>query len=458
MLAAFSPSATMLIGARALLGIAGATLTPSTLALIGNMFRDPRQRSLAIGLWLVCFMGGMAIGPLVGGAMLEHFWWGSVFLLGVPVMLVLLLSAPLLLPEYRAPQAGRLDLTSVALSLATILPVIYGLKELAKHGAHALPLVAIVVGAAIGVAFVFRQRGLVARQAVPFLDLRLFANRGFSIALGSMFAITLTGALMMFIAQYLQLVVGLPPFRAGLWMLPAAAASMAGFLLAPLVARRVRPAYLIGAGLGVSVAGALLLTQIGTTSGLPILVAGFVMMNLGSAPLVALSADLVVGSVPPEKAGAAASVLETSSELGFALGIATLGSVGTAVYRSQIDRAVPAGVPIDAVATARDSLAGATAAAGMLPDPLAAALLTAARDAFAGGMHTVAALSAALLLAVAILVLAMLRHLRPIGAAAGAEPHGGAAPGAERPPLRRRRSGGSAQAAVPTGAPWRAGV
>ena len=182
--AAYSSSAEMLIAARTLLGVAGATLMPSTLALISNMFKDPKQRAVAIAVWMSCFMGGTAIGPVVGGVMLQVFWWGSVFLIGVPVMVVLLVASPLLLPEYRDRSAGRLDLASVALSLATILPIIYGLKELAKDGLAVGPLAAIAAGAVVGVVFLRRQR----RLDDPMLDLTLFQNRSFSAGLGVMLA------------------------------------------------------------------------------------------------------------------------------------------------------------------------------------------------------------------------------------------------------------------------------
>lgn len=410
-LAAFSQSAGMLIAARALLGIAGATVSPSTLALISNMFRDHKQRSLAIGIWLTCAMGGMALGPVVGGAMLEHFWWGSVFLLGVPVMLLLLITAPLLLPEYRHPESGRIDLTSVVLSLGAILPVIYGLKQSANHGLQIVPLLSILAGLAVGVLFVFRQRGLTS----PLMDLRLLESPGFGAALGGMFGITLTGATMLFIAEYLQFVQGMSPLETAFCMLPGVVASMTGMLISPLIARRIRPAPLIAAALVVSATGCLMLSRVEAVSGLRTLVIGYILVNMGPTPFQSLASDLVVGSAPPEKAGSAAAMLQTSCEFAFALGIAALGSLGTVVYRHQVAGAIPSGIAASAAEAARDSLAGAMAAAEGLPEQISSALMAGAREAFTSGMHAVAAASGAIMIGIAILALTRLRHVRPIG-------------------------------------------
>jgi MFS transporter, DHA2 family, multidrug resistance protein len=423
-LAAWSTSPEMLIAARALLGIAGATLTPSTLSLITNLFADPRQRASAVGIWAGCFVVGAIIGPIVGGLLLESFWWGSVFLLGVPAMALLLLVGPRLLPEYRNPEAGRLDLASVALSLGAVLPVIYGLKELARGGWQPLPVTAIAAGLAVGVAFARRQRAL----ADPLLDLGLFANRAFSVTLASMLAYSmLSGGTMVWVAQQLQLVEELSPLRAGLALVPGMVAAIASFQLAPLLARRIRPAWLFAGGLAVAVAGLLVVTQTSATGGLAVLVGGFVLASFGGGPLVALGTNLVVGSAPPQKAGSAAGVAQTGNELGYALGIAVLGSIGTVVYRTQLTDHLPTGIPAQAAETARESLAGATAAAGSLPDQLAGGLQVVAREAFTSGLHAVAAVAALVLAGVAILILATLRHLPPLG---HAQPDGslGAAP------------------------------
>lgn len=427
-LAAFSPSAPTLILSRALLGVAGATIAPSILALITNMFRDAGQRAFAISIWMVCFMSGMTVGPLVGGFMLEHFWWGSVFLLGVPAMLLLLATAPSLLPEYRDASAGRLDLLSVALSLLAILPVIFGLKEIAKNGPSLVPVLAALVGFGFGLGFVVRQ----GRLADPLLDMRLFSNRAFATAVGSMFGITMTGAIMLFISQYLQLVLGLSPLRAGLWLMPGVAASVVGFMLAPLIAQRVRPAPLIACGLVVAAIGLVVIMQAGGAWGLAALVTGFALTNIGCTPLVTLSSGIVVGSAPPEKAGSAAAMSETSAELGFALGIAALGSVGTAVYRHLIGVDLPAGLTPEGFAAARDTLAGAIVAASSLDDTAAATLLDSARAAFIGAMRIVALVSAAIVLCLAAIDLVLLRHVRPIGQGAAPHPQPAKSPPADR--------------------------
>lgn len=411
LLAAFAPNAWTLIAARALLGIAGATVAPSTLALISSMFRNPKQRSLAIGIWMMCSMGGMALGPVLGGMLLNHFWWGSVFLLSLPIMLILVLTGPVLLPEYRHPQTGPLDVTSVWLSLLAILPVIYGLKQIAKYGLQIAPLLFVFAGLVFGVFFVTRQK----RLTSPLLDLRLFANRGFSSALGGMFGITFTGATMLYIGQYLQFVKGLSPLEAGLFMLPGAIASMAGMLLSPLAARLMRPARLIGGGLLISATGCLFLTQVGSDSGLTYLVIGYVLFNLGAAPLPSLSSDLVIGSVSPAKAGSAAAMLQTSGEFAFALGIAVLGSIGTVVYRSQVTSSIPANLPESSAQLSRDSLTGAIETAKSLTVEAGTSLFEGATKAFMGGFHAIAAVSGVIMLGIIVLVAIQFRHLRPIG-------------------------------------------
>jgi DHA2 family multidrug resistance protein-like MFS transporter len=429
-LAAFSRSAEMLIATRALLGIAGATLAPSTLSLIRNMFLDSDQRTFAIGVWATSFSAGAAIGPLAGGFLLEHFWWGSVFLLAVPVMALLLVLGPLLLPEFRDPQAGRLDLTSAALSLAAVLAVIYGLKQVAQDGLGWLPVLSVAAGVAAGAAFARRQREL----ADPLIDLGLFRAPAFSVSLAAfMLSIFVIAGIFLFLAQYLQLVLGLSPLQAGLWTVPSAGGLIAGSMLAPLIVRRVRPAFVMAGGLALSAVGFGMLIQVNAASGLAILVIGSVVFSLGVAPVGTLASDIIVGSAPPERAGAASGISETSAELGGALGIAVLGSVGTAVYRSEVTGAVPADVPPAAAEAARDTLGGAVAAAEELPDPLGAELLDAAREAFTQALQLTAITSAAIVVGVAILAAVVLRDVRKGSGPEGQPEPGGAIAGGKVP-------------------------
>ena len=408
-LAAFSTSAEMLIASRALLGIAGATLAPSTLSLIRSMFLDPGQRTFAIGVWATSYSVGAAIGPLLVGILLEYFWWGSVFLLAVPIMVLLLVVGPVLLPEFRDPEAGRLDLLSAAQSLAAVLLVIYGLKKFAENGLGWPPAVSMLAGLGIGVLFVHRQR----RLTDPLIDLRLFRVPAFSASLGAYTLGTLVAfGIYIFIAQYLQLVLGLSPFQAGLATVPSMGAFIVGSMVVPAIARLVRPAYLMAGGMVIAAVGFGVLTQVDRTSGLTVLITGSIIYSLGISPVVILATDLIVGSAPVERAGAASAISETSSELGGALGIAIFGSIGTAVYRRAMWAAVPGSVPPEAMEAARSTLGGAVAVAAQLPNGLGAELLGTAREAFTQAFRLTAALSAAVALITALLATALLRRVR----------------------------------------------
>jgi DHA2 family multidrug resistance protein-like MFS transporter len=382
--AAFSTSAPMLIASRAVLGVAGATLMPSTMALIRNMFPDPREMGTALGVWMTCFLGGLAIGPLVGGVMLEQFWWGSAFLLGVPFMALLLITGPFLLPEYRDASAGRLDLTSVGLSLAAILPAIYGLKELAREGAGPIPIAAIVVGIGFAIVFVRRQ----SRLADPLLDLRLLRQRAFSAALATNLVLGIVMAGTSFVATlYLQMVAGLTPLAAGLWLVPQNVAMAIGFLAAPRLAGRFGTTRVVTSGLVVAGVGLLVMSRVPAVDGVAWVVGAFVITAVGIAPAMALMMGLVLGSAPPEKAGSAASLNETSGEFGIALGVASLGTLAAILYRSML--AIPTSVPADAAGAAREGLATALVAASQLPAPAGAELVEAARFAFTAGLNGV---------------------------------------------------------------------
>ncbi len=419
LLAAFSTSAEMLIASRALLGIAGATIAPSTLSLIRTLFEDPGQRTFAVGVWITAYSLGGAIGPLLGGALLEFFWWGSVFLLALPVMALLLVLGPVLLPEYRDPDAGRLDLVSAALSLVAVLAVVYGLKQMAQDGLGALPVVAIAGGLILGVLFVRRQ----ARLADPLIDLQLFRVPAFSASLAvyTLGILVLFGSFL-FIYQYLQLVLELSPLEAGVVTLPSFVAFVAGSMLAPAFVKRVRPAYVMAAGLAVAAVGLLGLTQVGVESGVGVLIATSFVYSLGIAPVFTLTNDLILGAAPPERAGSASAISETGAELGGALSIAILGTIGTAVYRVEVDDGIPASVPPEEAETARDTLGGAVAVSRELTDAVAGPVLDAARAAFTQGLHVVALVSAILAALAAVGVAVFLQKVRAVShdpAAAG---------------------------------------
>jgi DHA2 family multidrug resistance protein-like MFS transporter len=417
-LAAFAPSANMLIAARALLGIAGATLAPSTLSLIRNMFHDTRQRTFAIGVWIASYSAGGAIGPLLGGVLLEHFWWGSVFLIAVPVMMLLLVLGPMLLPEFRDPNAGRLDLFSAGLSLAAVLSVIFGLKHLAQNGLGLLPAGGLTIGVIAGSVFMRRQRAL----RDPLIDLRLFRIPAFSAALvANTLSIFVAFGAFLFVAQYLQLVLGLSPLRAGLWTMPSAIGSIGGSMLAPVIVRRARPANVIAGGLAIAGFGLFLLTRADGPYALAVAVSATMILFLGVSFVATLATDQILGAAPPERAGAASALSETGAEFGGALGIAILGSIGTAVYRRGMMETLPSTLPPELTHAARSTLGGALAAAEQLPRPEGDALVALAQDAFMTAFDIAATMGAAAAITAAILSAVVLRRSDSTRGAPGVE-------------------------------------
>ncbi|MFC5827651.1 MFS transporter [Nonomuraea insulae] len=408
-LSAFAINAAMLIAARALLGIAGSTLRPSTLSLIRIMFRDPRQQGAAIGAWTGFFGLGTVIGPLVGGTFLELFRWGSVFLLGVPIMLLLIVFGPLVLPEYRDESVSRPDLISAIMSIAGVLALIFGIKRIAEDGLRPESGIAIVVGLVLAALFLYRQ----GRLEQPLVDVSLFRDGLFGTALGMLVLATLlSSASQFFVMQYLQLVRGLPPLQAGLWSLPTTIAVMIGAMAAPGLASCVKLSTLLAGGLAVAVVGMVVLTRVSGPSDLYVAVAGAAVIGLGLGPMISLGTGLIVGAAPPERAGATSAMASTGTDLGSALGIAVIGSVGFAVYRANLTDKLPEGLPAPLAETAKDTLAAAVNVARELPAAQGSGLLSVAREAFVHGLQTTAIVGAVLAALLAVAAATLLRNAR----------------------------------------------
>ncbi|MDF3302533.1 MFS transporter [Streptomyces tropicalis] len=404
LLAAYAGSAGTLIAARAVLGIGGATLMPSTMGLLRTMFADPAQRTRAIGLWSGVMTGGIALGSVMSGVLVEHFWWGSVFLVNLPAMALLLVLGPVLLPESRNPAPGRFDWPSVPLSMAAVLPVVYGLKEIPSEGWHPQYVVSVAAGLVLAALFVRRQR----TADSPLVPPGLLRGRGFTPAL----VLTLVSAFAImgsavFTTQYLQSVLGRSPLDAALWsLLPSVLIGVAGPVTGQLVARGADRGYVVACGFALAAAGFVLLALTGTHSLWLVLAAAGVLAS-GAVMVMSQLTDLAMGSAPAERAGTASALLETATEFGGALGMALLGSIGTALYRHAM--------PPTAPAAARETLGAALAAAARLPGRSAGELLAAAREAFTTGMHGAAIAGAVVLALAAAGAAATLRRIRVRG-------------------------------------------
>ena len=393
-LAAFSTSAVMLIATRGLLGLAGAALVPSTLSLLSTLFQDEADRARAIGVWGASFAVGAVLGPLVGGVLLEHFWWGSVFLPGLPVMLLLLVLGPILLPEYRDPHAGKTDLMSAFLSIGGILSAVYGLKQSVQDGFTLVSVLAMLVGLALAASFVLRQRVL----ADPMVDLSLFRDAAFNTAMScNVLNVFVSFGSFILISQYLQLVLDLSPLQAGLLSLPASLMAIAGPMLSPMLVQRFGAAFTVATLLAIAGVGFGVLTFVGGPFAAAIVSGGWTLWAVGGSAAATVTTGIILGSARPERAGSVSAVAQTGAELGGALGIAILGSLGTALYRSAVTDAMPAGISPELAAAARDTLGGAISVASQLSDAAAAAsLVLTAQDALVTALHIVCAIGAVL--------------------------------------------------------------
>ncbi|MFF0578671.1 MFS transporter [Streptosporangium saharense] len=399
--AAFAPSAPALIGARALLGVGGAMIMPATLSIIRQVFTDRRERAVALGVWSGVAAAGAAVGPLIGGLLVEHLWWGAVFLINVPILLVLLPAAVRLLPDSCSRALHPWDAFSALLSVVGILALAFGLKEMGTGESGGT--VVFLAGIGLLAWFVRRQR----RAAFPMLDLSLFRQRAFSIGVAAVLltVFALVGLELM-LAQYLQLVLGDSPFQAAVRLLPLMAAAVTGGLAGARLLHRFGLRATMSSGLTLTTLSLLPTLAWGTEPHTLMLALCFVGIGFGIQVTLLAASDTIMSSAPESRAGGAAAVEETAYELGAGLGVAVLGTVTTAVYAPSL--APVAGVPSGLMALARQSLAAAAHAAQEIGGDTGVALLTAARIAFVGGLHSTIVVSALLLGATAVTVTLLL--------------------------------------------------
>jgi DHA2 family multidrug resistance protein-like MFS transporter len=397
--AAFAPTAELLIVARAVMGFFGAMLMPSTLSLLRSIFADPRQRTLAIAIWAGGFSAGSSLGPIVGGALLQHFPWGSVFLLAVPILLPLLILGPSLIPESRDPNPHKIDYLSIALSLSALTPFVYAIKTLAHDGITVVGVTALVVGVVVGVLFVLRQR----RIPNPLLDLSLFGNRFFTGAvLANFLSVFALVGFLFFVSQHLQLVLELDPLDAGLLLIPGAVCGIVAGLAAAALVRRIAPRRVIIAGILLSAIGFLLIIAMRDDLNALVVAGAFVILSFGVGSAETISNDVILGSVPADKAGAASGISETAYELGAVLGTAVLGAILSGFYRANV--AVPSGLSATDSTAAGETLGGALGVAESLPSADSSSLISSAQAAFDSGVGATATIALVLMLAAALVI------------------------------------------------------
>ncbi|MEV7423278.1 MULTISPECIES: MFS transporter [unclassified Streptomyces] len=406
--AAFAPTPGVLIGARALLGVGGAMIMPATLSVLRAVFPDRRERAMAIGIWTAVAAVGAAVGPVLGGFLVEHFWWGSVFLVNIPLLAVLLPLGRFVLPESRGPADGPWDVTGALMAAAGVLGVVYGVKRLGAGEGPLGPatLAPLCLGAAFLIVFVRRQR----RRRHPLIDMRMFGRPTFATSVGCIvLAMLALVGLELIAVQYLQLVLGLSPLETGLRLLPLTFAAMAAGVTGSATLRRAGPRRMVAWGFVLTAVAVLLLVQMGQHDRPALLTTGFVLLGFGLQTTLFGAYESMLSEAPADQAGGAAAIGETSYQLGAGLGIALLGSVMNAVYAPGLESVK--GVPREAGAAAAGSLGEAYRVAGGLGGPAGEALRTAARHSFVQGLHVTLLVSAALLLLGALAALRLPRRM-----------------------------------------------
>jgi MFS transporter, DHA2 family, multidrug resistance protein len=405
LLTAFSDTASQLIAGRACMGFFGAMLMPSTLALIRSVFEDREERRLAVAIWATTLTVGSALGPLVGGVLLEFFSWGAIFLLAVPVLVPLLVLGPLLLPESERDASGPLDPISILQSMVALGAIVYGIKYSASNGIDRMALTAFAVGAIAGCSFVRRQLQL----PVPLMDLRLFRSGAFSgsVAINLMSLAFLVG-FVFFTTQFLQIVLQMSPLSASLALVPGQImAIVMGMAVVP-VAQRLQVHVLIPILMAFAGAAFFLVASMG--SSLAVLVVAFALLNIGVGAIATVSNDVILSAVPPAKAGAASAISETAYEVGVVMGTTVLGGVVTAYYRGALQ--LPAFLNELQVMLATETLSGAHNVATDLSGDQAKELMTQAGRAFEGGIGLVSWVTSGLALMAILMAWRCLRAVK----------------------------------------------
>ncbi|TPQ20000.1 MFS transporter [Streptomyces sporangiiformans] len=404
--AALADTPHVLIAARALLGVGGAMIMPATLSILRQVFPDRRERALAIGVWSAVAAVGAAVGPLLGGFLLEHFWWGSVFLINIPLMVVSLPVGRWLLPESTGDGDGPWDVVGALMAAVGLFGVVLGVKRLGGGEAplSAFTMMPLLVGAGLLVGFVRRQR----RRRHPLVDLKLFARPAFSTSVGCIvLALLALVGLELIAAQYLQLVLKLSPLETGLRLLPLTVAAMTAGLVGAKLLHRFGPRAMVSFGFCLTAAAVIMLTGMGRHDNAALLLTAFVLLGFGLEVTLFGAYESMLSEAPQTQAGGAAAIGETSYQLGAGIGVALLGSVMNAAYAPGL-ASVP-GVPASDSAAAEHSLGEAYEVAARLGGAPGEALRHAARDSFVHGLHVTLLVSAVLLLLGAVMALRLPR-------------------------------------------------